>query len=117
VIELSKKGEVNIRAMARNVEKAKKMFEGLSNLTIVKGDFADTKSLDAALEGVDRAMLISGPGKHEQYDLECNFLAAAQRAKIEGVVRVSTCTSLIHAGTRCVYARAHACIEAHIAPQ
>eukprot|EP00465_Bigelowiella_longifila_P002138 CAMPEP_0185264952 /NCGR_PEP_ID=MMETSP1359-20130426/25548_1 /TAXON_ID=552665 /ORGANISM="Bigelowiella longifila, Strain CCMP242" /LENGTH=32 /DNA_ID= /DNA_START= /DNA_END= /DNA_ORIENTATION= len=32
--------------MARNVEKAKKMLGDLPNVTIVKGDFGDEKSLD-----------------------------------------------------------------------
>lgn len=100
--------------MARNLEKAKKMFEGLQNVEIVKGDFEDVKSMDAALSGVNRAMLVSAAGKHEQYDYECDFLLACKRANVEGVVRVSTCTALIHPGTRGVYARAHASIEANI---
>eukprot|EP00466_Bigelowiella_natans_P010169 jgi/Bigna1/82377/fgenesh1_pg.91_\ len=68
VIALSKK------AVARNVEKAKKMLGDLPIVTIVKGDFEDEKSLDAALAGVNRAMLVSGVGKHEQHDVECDFL-------------------------------------------
>ena len=100
--------------MIRNVEKAKNMLGGLPNVTIVKADFTDAKSLEAALNGVDRAMLVSGAGKHEQYDAECDFLAAAKKTNVAGVVRVSTGSCLIHPGTRGVYARAHAGIEAHI---
>jgi len=63
-----------VLAVARNVEKAKKMLGDLPIVTIVKGDFEDEKSLDAALAGVNRAMLVSGVGKHEQHDVECDFL-------------------------------------------
>eukprot|EP00466_Bigelowiella_natans_P013257 jgi/Bigna1/39626/e_gw1.34.81.1 len=114
VMALSKKGNISVRAMARNVEKAKKMLGNLPNVTIVKGDFGDEKSMDAALEGVSRAMLVCGPGKHEQYDYECDFLLACKRANVEGIVRISTYSCLIHRGTRNVYARAHSSIEGNI---
>jgi len=100
--------------MARNVDKAKKTLGDLPNVTIVKGDFEDEKSIDAILKGVNRALLVSSAGKHEQYDLECDFLLACKKANVEAIVRVSTYSPLIHRGTRNVYARAHSSIEGNI---
>mmetsp|Transcript_4362 Transcript_4362/g.6537 ORF Transcript_4362/g.6537 Transcript_4362/m.6537 type:complete len:311 (-) Transcript_4362:145-1077(-) len=113
VMALAAKGAVNVVAMARNLDKASKMFGGLK-VKVVKGDFADEKSVAEAMKGVDRAVLVSGAGKHEQFDWEADFLDAAKAAKLEGVVRISTCSGLISPGTRTVYARAHASLESYI---
>ncbi len=80
----------------------------------MRGDFDDIASLDAALAGVQRAMLVCGAGQHEQYDREVAFLAAAARAQVEAVVRVSTASCLISTGSTGVYARAHGCLETYI---
>jgi uncharacterized protein YbjT (DUF2867 family) len=99
--------------MVRNLEKAKDLAT-LPHCTVVKGDFEDEESLTAALVGVDRAMLVSSAGKHEQFDIEVGFIAAATAAGVKAIVRISTASFLIHPGSTGVYARAHACIAAYI---
>lgn len=115
VEDLSAAGTFDIRVMTRSPGSDKaKTLGSLPNVTIVKGDLNDGKSVDAALVGVTRAMLVSGAGEHEQFDREADFLTAAKAAGLEAVVRISTCTALIHPGSRGVYARAHASLEAFI---
>jgi len=86
----------------------------LANVELVTGDFDNEESVESALKGVSRALLVSGAGQHEQFDRETFFIAAAERAGLEFVVRVSTASVLIHPGSTGVYARAHAGIEAFI---
>lgn len=110
---LSASGKVDVRCFVRNVEKAKDLAS-LPNCTLVQGDFEDEKSLANALIGVDRAMLVSSAGTHEQFDVEVGFIAAATKAGVKAIVRISTFSALIHTGSTGVYGRAHAGIQAYI---
>ncbi|MGB8266234.1 MAG: NmrA family NAD(P)-binding protein [Candidatus Velthaea sp.] len=59
-----------------------------SNVETMMGDFAIPQTLDAALDGISAAFLISRPGP-KQVELECAFIAACVRAGVEHVVKVS----------------------------
>lgn len=116
VRQLSALGGIQIRALVRDVSSATSQdLAQLPNVTLVAGDFEQDKSIEAALAGVNRAFLVSGAGRHEQFDNETSFIAAATRANVELVVRISTHAGLIHTGYTGVYGRAHACIESYIA--
>lgn len=112
---LSAEGKHQIRAVTRNPDSDKaKALAALPNVTVVKADFNDKKSVVAALKDVNRAMLVSGAGEHSQFDREVGFIQAATEAGVEGVVRISTGSFLTHPGYTGVYGRAHACIQAYI---
>src|SRR4051812_40146898 len=75
-----------VRVLARDPERAAKTVG--DEVEIVRGDFSDAQSLDAAMEGVDRALLLtqSAEGFVEQ---EATFIDAATRAGVEHVVKFS----------------------------
>lgn len=51
-----------------------------------KGDFRQPETLDRALQGVDRALLLSSPDP-KQVELQGNFIRAAKRAGVKHVVK------------------------------
>jgi len=116
--ELAASGKCRIRAFARKVDDQRLAFiekEGLKDVEIVAGDFDDLKTVAEALKGVSRAILVTSPFVDELYDRETNFIIEAKKAGCEGVVRVSTASPLMSAGTKCHYARHHYGIEAFAA--
>jgi uncharacterized protein YbjT (DUF2867 family) len=58
------------------------------NIEVVKGDFADAASLDAAMVGVEAAFLASAFDPR-MTELQMNFVEAAKRAKLTRVVLLS----------------------------
>ena len=77
---------VPVRAMVRSAAKAKdlKAF----GAEIVEGDFADPESLDSALRGVEKALMLP-PIVPNAVELQRNFIEAAQRANTQLVVKFS----------------------------
>jgi uncharacterized protein YbjT (DUF2867 family) len=74
------------RVLARDPEKAAALLG--DDVEIARGDTNDPASLDAALEGVDRALLLS-PSVPQLAQLEANFVDAAKRAGVERIVKFS----------------------------
>lgn len=72
--------DTNIRALTRDPENAAWMKE--FDINVVKGNFQDAASLDGALDGIDKAFLLSGIDR-DQVELQGNFVEAAQRADIQ----------------------------------
>src|SRR5262245_54671852 len=83
--QLSNRG-MRVRAMVRNAEKAA-LVAGPQVETII-GDLAQPRSLDAALDGITAALLVSPLDPH-QVELQGNFIDAAKRAGRAHVVRIS----------------------------
>ena len=83
-------------------------------MELFAGDLAVHADVDKALEGVSRAMLVSGAFSHDQFENEAYFIEAAARANLEVTVRVSTNSSLIKPGTKGAYGRAHHGLAAFI---
>ena len=75
-----------VRVLARDPEKAAATLG--DDVEIVRGDFADPQSIEAAMEGVERALLLSGPAR-DLVELESNFIDAATRAGVGHVVKFS----------------------------
>ena len=63
--------------------------------------------VERALEGVTRAMLVTGAFSHDQFEQEAHFIEVAARKGLEVTVRVSTHSGLIKPGTKGAYGRAH----------
>jgi uncharacterized protein YbjT (DUF2867 family) len=85
VKSLSKAG-VAFRAMVRDPGKAEALR--LPGVHIVRGDFADGPSLDAALVGVDRVLLLTPPAQ-DQVAVQGRFIAAAVKTKVKHIVKFS----------------------------
>jgi len=68
-----------VRALARDAGKAAELA-ALAHVEIFEGDLSRPDTLDAALEGVERALLLSSPAP-EAVELQGNFIEAARRAK------------------------------------
>lgn len=77
---------VPVRALVRNPARAAAMAS--PHVEIVLGDLEQPASLDAALAGVTRALLIS-PHHPRQVELQGNFVTAAKRAGAVHVVKLS----------------------------
>lgn len=77
-------------------------------LEVVRGDFADAKSLDAALAGIERAFLLSPPDPRS-VELQGNFISAARRAGTRHIVKMSAIAAALDSPCRLL--RWHAEIE------
>ncbi len=103
---LSAKG-LQVRGLARSPVKAKAL-SSLPNVEIVEGDMARPETLDAALQEVDRAMLISSSDL-SMLDIQSNFIEAARKAGVKYVVKLSGIMPELDSPFR--YARMHGEIE------
>jgi len=103
VIGLCKKGEEDERLQE---------IKELKGVAIRVGNFDDPSTYREHLDGIDRAILISAPFAYEMFEREVTFIKECDKAEIEGVIRISTASCLIQAGTEGAYGRAHHGIEA-----
>jgi uncharacterized protein YbjT (DUF2867 family) len=79
-------GVGGVRVMVRDPAKAASF--GGAGFEVVRGDFDQPESLDAALEGVERALLLSPPDPRT-VEHQTNFIEAAKRAGTKHVVKFS----------------------------
>jgi uncharacterized protein YbjT (DUF2867 family) len=103
---LSAKG-IAARALVRNPAKAE-AIAALPHVEIAQGDMARPESLVTALQGVDRAILISS-ATPEMQDVQVNFIDAAQRAGVKHVTKLSGIAPDLDSSFR--FARMHGEIE------
>lgn len=86
VREFARQG-IPVRALIRNPAKAT-LFDGLSGVEVVVGDMLRPNTLKPALEGVERALMISTAGM-DMMDTQCTFIEAAKAAGVPHVVKYS----------------------------
>jgi uncharacterized protein YbjT (DUF2867 family) len=84
--ELKKTGATNVRALVR--DRAKASFISDAGFGLVEGDFDRPETLDAALEGVESALLLSPPSP-QTFEHQRAFIEAAKRAGVRHVVKFS----------------------------
>ena len=106
VRKLSAKG-VPLRALVRSAAKAAEIA-ALPNVEIAIADMAKPETLPAALAGVDRAMLNSSADP-AMVELQSNFIAAAAKAGVRHVVKLSGIMPELDSPFR--FARMHGEIE------
>src|SRR5262245_18534804 len=75
-----------VRALVRNPAKAGQL-QG-PNIELVAGDFDQPRTLDAALQGVDKALLLT-PVAERFVQWQRTFIQAAQRARVQHSVKFS----------------------------
>jgi uncharacterized protein YbjT (DUF2867 family) len=81
------RNHIAVRALARNARKAEELGR-LPGVEIVIGDMLRPDSLGAALDGVERALMISSP-EPEMLETQCRFVDAAKRAGVRHIVKFS----------------------------
>ena len=86
VRQLAEAGAKGARALVRDPGKAD--FIRDAGFEVVRGDFDRPETLDAALEGVERALLLSAPDPRT-VEQQSNFIEAAKRAGTRHVVKFS----------------------------
>jgi uncharacterized protein YbjT (DUF2867 family) len=109
---LSSRG-LAVRALARNPDKpAARALGDLPGVVVVRADLGDANSLAPALDGIERAMLISTSDESMQ-TVQCSFVDAAERAQLGQVVKLSGIMQDVSSPFR--FARMHGEIERHLA--
>ena len=78
---------VKFRALVRDPSKAADWAD--KGVELAQGDLNDAASIKAALEGVDRAVLVLNNSK-EQESLELNFIKTAKEAGLNWIIKVSS---------------------------
>jgi uncharacterized protein YbjT (DUF2867 family) len=108
VHQLSARG-IPVRALVRTPERATAIAH--PGVEPVVGDLARPDTLDTALHGVTRALLVS-PLDPRQVELQGNFIEAATRAGRVHVVKISGLGTALESPVRS--GRWHAAIEKHL---
>ncbi|MGC1308560.1 MAG: SDR family oxidoreductase [Phormidesmis sp.] len=83
--QLAAKG-ITVRALVRSLEKGEALKE--YDVELVEGDFSDPASLEAALQGVDKALMLP-PIAPDAVELQHNFIEAAKKAGTRYIVKFS----------------------------
>ncbi|MEO1619446.1 MAG: SDR family oxidoreductase [Cyanobacteria bacterium J06632_3] len=83
--QLAEKG-IKVRALVRNLEKGESLKP--YGVELVEGDFSDPSSLEAALQGVDKALMLP-PIAPDAVELQRNFIEAAKKAGTRYIVKFS----------------------------
>lgn len=86
VRQLGRAGAGGVRVMLRDAARAAAIEA--SGFEVVKGDFDDRPSLDAALAGVTKALLLPPPDP-QMVERQSRFLEAAKRAGVRHIVKLS----------------------------
>lgn len=98
IVKLLSRTGVPCRALVRSSEKSAALAN-LPGVQLVYGDFADPDALAPALEGIDRALLISSIDPRLP-ELQGNFIRAAKRAGVRYVVKFSGMDADVHSEWR-----------------
>src|SRR5215216_1883836 len=86
VAELRRVGAAGVRALVRDPARASFVRE--AGFETVAGDFERPETLGAALEGVERALLLTPPSP-QTFEQQRAFIEAARRAGVRHVVKLS----------------------------
>ncbi len=79
--------DVKFRALVRDLDKAAEW--AARGVELVQGDLEDSTSVQAALEGIDRAVLIL-PNSEDQQRLELSFVETAKQASLPWLLKLSS---------------------------
>jgi NAD(P)-dependent dehydrogenase (short-subunit alcohol dehydrogenase family) len=102
------RNEYPVRALVRNRAKARP-FEAFPIVELVDGDMSRSATLEQALSGVDRVLLISSPDP-QMTDRQSSFIDAAKTAGVRHVVKFSGLSGA-DVGTPFVFGSMHAEVE------
>jgi uncharacterized protein YbjT (DUF2867 family) len=100
-----------VRALVRSRAKAR-AFEAFPTVELVEGDMSRPATLEAALAGVDRVLLISSPDQ-QMAQRQSTFIDAASKADVRHIVKFSG-LSAADVDTPFVFGSMHADIERYL---
>ena len=78
---------VKFRALVRDLDKASEWAD--KGVELVKGDLEDPASVEAALDGIDRAVLIL-PNGEDQERLELSFIETCKKVGLPWILKLSS---------------------------
>jgi len=100
-------GDVQVRAMVRSLDRASTI--ALPNVEVVEGNFDRPETLLAALDGVERAFLLTHSSERAQAQ-QIAFIDAARQSGVAQMVKLSQFDADVNAPGR--FQRYHAVVEA-----
>src|SRR5215218_515959 len=100
-------GDVQVRAMVRSLDRASTI--ALPHVEVVEGDFDRPETLLAALDGVERAFLLTHSSERAQAQ-QIAFVDAARQSGVAHIVKLSQFAADANAPDR--FRRYHAVVEA-----
>jgi len=112
-IELTKglaASDTPFRALVRNVNNSGSL-KNLPQAEIINGDLADESRLVTAMQGIEKAFLLSNSSEQAEH-LQLTFVKAAQRAGVKHIVKLSQFAADEHSPVR--FLRYHARVENRI---
>jgi uncharacterized protein YbjT (DUF2867 family) len=112
VREFAREG-VPVRALVRHAARARSL-QDLPGVDVVEGDLAKPESLGSALDGVERALLISS-ATPDLRDTQCAFIDTAKNAGVRHIVKLSGKESSIGFDPeRFLFTRLHEQVERYL---
>jgi uncharacterized protein YbjT (DUF2867 family) len=102
--------KVPYRAMIRSIKDAEP-FSSLEGAEVVVGDFDDIETLAHALQGVERAFLLTNSSERAETQ-QSTFVDAARRAGVKHIVKLSQWAASLDSPVR--FLRYHAAVERKI---
>ena len=103
---LARRG-IPFRAMVRNPDK-EKALTSLPGVDIVAGDFNDPATIASALDGIERAFLLT-PSSERAETQQLRFVEQARKAGVRHLVKLSQLSADVHSPVR--FLRYHAVVE------
>src|SRR5689334_14087574 len=79
--------QVPVRALVRNRAKAR-IFDALPSVEVVEGNMLQPETLGAALDGVERVLMISSASER-MVETQCTFIEASKQAGVRHIVKLS----------------------------
>jgi sugar lactone lactonase YvrE/uncharacterized protein YbjT (DUF2867 family) len=98
-----------IRAFVRNPSKAARLKQ--LGVEIAQGDFLHQDTLEAALQKIEKAFLVTA-NDPRQVEMESNFIDAAQKAGVQHIVKLSVLAA--NQNSSSTFQRWHGQIEKHL---
>ncbi|OZI07950.1 NAD(P)-dependent oxidoreductase [Siphonobacter sp. BAB-5385] len=102
--QLAQRG-IPFRALVRSEKEALATLPGVE---VVRGDFNDPASLARALQGIERAFLLTSSSEQAEQQ-QLTFVAEARRAGVQHLVKLSQLAADLHSPVR--FLRYHAVVE------
>lgn len=103
---LSAKG-ISFRAMVRSVDKVKDL-SGIPGAELIEGDFNDPKSIERALDGIEKAFLLTNSSEQAEKQ-QSTFVEIATRTGLKHIVKLSQWAAEVDSPVR--FLRYHAVVE------
>lgn len=102
--------DVSFKALVRSKEQGD-LMASLPQAEIVIGDLSDNESLTRAMQGIEKAFLLTNSSEHAE-QLQLNFVDAAHKAGVKHIVKLSQLAANTNSPVR--FLRYHALVENRI---